>query len=140
MTPAELHKFYCELTGLQVRLNFYVESSWSRFVEMGFTGDDLRVVIAFTRRKIARGENGYNQQSLLFRVLADDDWTKFDERLQLARQERGRKGSAGVPPAASQHRQDAGAPVDAGAPMSDEQRLAAKRDLEKFRRELGGQP
>jgi hypothetical protein len=139
MKPAELHALYCELTGLRVRESYMTSYSWAEFLKMEFTPDDLRLVIAFTRRKISRGEGGYNPQSLLLRVLSADCWTKFDERLQLARQERGRgrgvaaRGDA-RPPGNSALRTPQSAP-----PITDSQRLAAKAGIEKFKRELRGE-
>ena len=95
MTPPPeikaLHDAYIAATGNELRMNYLYGQAWTEFVSAGWTREDLLLVIQFTRKKMARGEGGFNQQSLMLRVLAADGWLKFDERLQMARTEQRRR-------------------------------------------------
>ena len=86
MSPAEVLNAWKELTGETWRLVPYIVTTQAaEYAQAGFTREDLALVIRYTRAQIAEGESGYNAQSLTWRVLAADQWQRFQERLELAR-------------------------------------------------------
>ena len=92
--PAEiqaLHDAYIAASGNELRMNYLYAQAWTEYLSAGWTREDLLLVIQFTRRKMARGEGGFNPQSLMLRVLCADGWLKFDERLSMARTEQRRR-------------------------------------------------
>lgn len=87
MTPQEVIDTWGELTGEVWRLVPYaVGQAAEEFARAGFTREDMDIVVRYTRRQIARGESGYNPQSLLWRVVSADRWQKFQERLSMAQE------------------------------------------------------
>ena len=84
---ADLHAAYTAATGNELRMNYLYQQAWTEFLQAGWSIDDLRLVLTYTRRKIQAGEGGFNAQSLMLRILCADGWLKFDERLNLARSE-----------------------------------------------------
>jgi hypothetical protein len=78
----QLHKTYCDDTGLHIRLDAARERSWYDFLQAGFTKEDLELVIKYLKKGIARGER--NEGCLRFRnlvVMLD----YFEEELAMAR-------------------------------------------------------
>jgi hypothetical protein len=87
MTPDALFTLWKELTGESWRiLPYLVQEQAMEFCRADFTAEEVRLVVAYTRREIARASSGFNPQSLTWRVLAADQWAKFQERLTLARE------------------------------------------------------
>lgn len=95
MTPTDVLTLWTELTGEKWRLVPYnVQQQATEFASAGFTREELELVITYTRKRISSGEGGFNAQSLLWRVLAEDKWQKFQERLELAQLARKRRKAA----------------------------------------------
>lgn len=85
MKPDALLETWTSLTGEKWRLvPLLVMQQASEFVTAGFTVEELTMVVQYVKRMIARNEGGYTAQSLLWRVMAEDNWQKFQERLELA--------------------------------------------------------
>lgn len=98
MTPQDLLDLWTSLTGEKWRLVPYsVQQQATDFISGGFTREELELVVTYTRQRINRGEGGFNPQSLLWRVLAADNWQKFQERLELAQLSRKRRKAAATP-------------------------------------------
>lgn len=97
MNPESLLTLWTQLTGEKWRLVPYlVKEQAAEFTSAGFTEDELRLVVGYTKRMITRSEGGYNAQSILWRVMAADNWQKFQERLEMARESRRRRRGAPV--------------------------------------------
>ncbi|HSI11753.1 MAG TPA: hypothetical protein VK961_06895 [Chthoniobacter sp.] len=85
MNPAEVIAAWGELTGEKWRLVPYtVGVQASEFAGAGFTREEMELVVRYTQRMIAHEEGGFNAQSITWRVMAADQWQKFQERLALA--------------------------------------------------------
>lgn len=63
----QLHRIYVERTGFELRLDIARERSWYEFIGLGFTADDLQLVIDHLRRGIR--EQKRNTGALKFRNL-----------------------------------------------------------------------
>lgn len=89
MKGPDVIKAWEEITGEKWRLVPYIVTSQaSEFASAGFTKEDLKLVVTYTRKMIAREEGGFNAQSATWRVLAADNWQKFQERLAAAQKTR----------------------------------------------------
>ena len=77
-----LHKLYCQLTGLILRLDMDRERMWFEWCRRGFTADDLCAVIAHIRQGIKTGKR--NPGALKFsNLIGNLDY--FEEDLALIR-------------------------------------------------------
>lgn len=86
MTPPEVIQEWGRLTGQTWRLVPHsVQYQAAEFCTAGFTLEEMRLVVEYTRRKVAKERDGFNVQSLTWRIMADDRWQKFQERLSDAR-------------------------------------------------------
>jgi hypothetical protein len=88
-----LHRLYCDLTGMDIRLDMAREHEWFIWVKRGFTEQDLRDLVAHLRREIREGRR--NQGALKFRnLICNVDY--FEEDLAEARaQKRARSFHSG---------------------------------------------
>jgi len=85
MTAEEAIQAWGELTGEKWRLVPYsVGMEATDFAKAGFTREEMELVFRYTQRMIAREEGGFNAQSITWRVMAADQWQKFQERLAAA--------------------------------------------------------
>lgn len=48
----QLHATYCRLTGFKISLAYDRERDWFQFGKVGFTQDDLKLVLAYLKRGI----------------------------------------------------------------------------------------
>lgn len=83
----EVHAVYCTATGMQLRLGlgeYNRQAAWFRFLQAGFSNEDLHVVIRYLQRKIREGTR--NVGALKFSNLVER-LDAFEEELQLARAE-----------------------------------------------------
>lgn len=87
MTPDEFIQAWHAETRHTVRIVPYLMMTEAcEAVKAGFTLAEIKLVVAYIRKQIARNDGGYNAQSLLWRVNAADHWAKFQERLSLAQE------------------------------------------------------
>lgn len=87
MTPQLFLQSWAEHTSQSFRcVPQIVEEQAAQAVRYGLTCDDIRLVMAYLRREIAKDRSGFNPQSLTWRVNAADGWLKFQERLMLAQE------------------------------------------------------
>ena len=77
---------YVSATGMEVHLSHSRRYVLQALVERGITPEDVRNVIAALRTKIARGDSGFSDASLLFRNAMHVD--AMEERALLLRQQR----------------------------------------------------
>lgn len=86
MTAPEVITAWTEQTGQSWQLiPCIVRDQACEFATAGFTREDMALVVQWTRAQIAKGNHGMNKLSLTWRVMADDQWAKFQERLEIAR-------------------------------------------------------
>lgn len=83
MTATEAIAIWGELTGERFRVLPYIVQTQAAQLA-NFTREEIALVVAYTRRMIAHEEGGFNAQSLTWRVMAENDWQKFQERLAAA--------------------------------------------------------
>ena len=82
-TIKELHATYCRMSGMDdLPLTLNRMSHWEAYCNLGYTQDDLRLVIEMLRRKIKTGPN--TMSCLRFNNLIVDI-ERFQEELSLAR-------------------------------------------------------
>lgn len=92
MTAQEVIDAFSEWTGIRFKFVPHgVQRQAAAFVTHGFSLEGLELVIAWIRRQIARGVNGFSSASLQWRVLmgehgAADEFMRFQERLGLAQE------------------------------------------------------
>lgn len=79
---SELHKAYCDLTGMRVDLTLQRTFMWQAWKLKGWTVCDLALVIRFLQKKIRAGQKW--ESSLSFRRLIEDT-EGFEENLSMAR-------------------------------------------------------
>lgn len=78
-----IHRLYCQLTRMEVSLEFGRERAWFEFLRR-FNQEDLRLVISRIQKGISKGER--NLGALRFRNLIESiDY--FEEELAMARAE-----------------------------------------------------
>ena len=81
-TVANLHRTYCELTGLEISLDYGREWAWAEFIRRGWTADDLKLVVFEIRKGIP--EKSRKPGALKFRnLIGNPDY--FEEDLAEAR-------------------------------------------------------
>jgi hypothetical protein len=83
-TIQELHRTYCQATGMPLPLRFDRERVWFDFEKAGFTKEDLLLAIRWVRAQMKIRGSGYSANSLRFSTLLQLDY--FEEKLLLARQ------------------------------------------------------
>lgn len=141
-TAAALHTEFCQLTGFQVRLNYIRESTWSEFIAEGFTADDLRLVVRWIKAQMGRPNSGYSPRSLMFNNFFADGLTKFEDRLEVARRELGRRLRPASAPVAKTTPLPGGSVtrIDNAEPERGEQEVAelVRQQMEDFRRQMKG--
>lgn len=82
MIAEEVIQLWSELTGEKWRLVPYtVGREAAEFAKAGFSAEEMRAVVAYTQRMIAREEGGFNASSITWRIMAENQWQKFQERL-----------------------------------------------------------
>lgn len=95
MTPQDFISAWSDATGQMWRIvPQAVHADAKLACDACFTAEEIRLVVNYVRRQITRGEGGYNSQSLLWRVMAADNWAKFQERLSLATEAQHRANAA----------------------------------------------
>lgn len=80
----EIHAVYCTATGMQLRLGlgeYNRQAAWFRFLQAGFTSENLHMVVRYLQRKIREGTR--NVGALKFSNLVER-LDAFEEELQLA--------------------------------------------------------
>lgn len=79
---AQLHALYVELTGQDVRLDSSRENAWFLWIKMGFSEDDLKVMVYHLRKGIQAGTR--QLAALKFRnLIGQPDY--FEEDLAEAK-------------------------------------------------------
>lgn len=144
-TAAALHAEFCQLTGFQVRLNYIRESTWSEFISSGFTADDLRLVVRWIKAQMGKPNSGYSPRSLMFNNFFSDGLTKFEDRLELARRELGRRTRPASAPVAKTTPMPGGSVtrLDTAPPELNDKDAAelVRREMERFKTRMkGGAP
>lgn len=81
---SHLHSVYGDLTGIKMPLRFEFIFMWERWVFEGFTEDDLRVCVAYIKRRIKEGKR--QRESLMMRNLIANV-SNFEEDNGMARAE-----------------------------------------------------
>lgn len=77
-----MHKLYCSLTGLDLKLMMREVFAWNAFAAHGFTEDDLKLVVPNIKAKIKAGRKW--PSALLFRNLIENE-SNFNEELSEAK-------------------------------------------------------
>lgn len=85
MTGPEVIQLWKDLTGQEWRLLPCIIRDQACEFGSNFTRADMEIVVQWTRAQIKAGRGGFNGQSLTWRVLAEDNWLKFQDRLAAAR-------------------------------------------------------
>ena len=94
---------YVEASGLAVSLSYERGRVLAELIAREFAPADVRAVTLAIKRKIARGDGGFTETSILFRnVLGDPD--VFEERALLLRQQLARKAGAKPKPEVAHER------------------------------------
>lgn len=129
MTAPELHAHFCALTEQKLTLSYERQMTWSQYVARGLTGEDLALVVRWTKAHVTRGEGGFSQLSLQMRAMVTD-LDRFEERLNLARAKYARRRAPEVKPAPiGNAKQD--------VCQNTEERAAILRGFEDFGRKVG---
>jgi hypothetical protein len=79
----ELLVAYLQATGFSYTLSRSRIADLKEIHRRGITSVDVAAVVAFIKRKIARGDNGYNDSSLTWLNAMNPD--KMEDRVQLVR-------------------------------------------------------
>jgi hypothetical protein len=77
----EAHRLYCQLSGQTLRLAFDRERMWYELLRLGYSLEDLRVVITYLQREI-RAQRRHVGALKLSNLLQPD---RFEEDLQISR-------------------------------------------------------
>ena len=85
MTNIEnLHRVYCEMTGMAIRLDMQRECEWARFAQRRFTVEDLRLVIRSIQRGI-KNQKRHRGALRFSNLVVQLDY--FEEELAMAQSE-----------------------------------------------------
>ena len=137
-----LFEAYVAATGLAVHLSHSRRFVLQALVERGITPEDVRAVVAALRNKIARGDSGFTDASLLFRNAMNAD--AMEERALLLRQQKLRaKGARPKPAAATTQTMPDGSTISRLAEAADDRpplRVDGKTLTEAFAEAIGRKP
>lgn len=90
-----LYEAYVKATNLALSWSYQRSQDVGELVRRNITSEDVAAVLGFVKKKMARGDGGFGETSMLWRNAMAPD--AMEERALLVRQARGRKPAAKAP-------------------------------------------